>query len=135
MSKASLANTLLHRRSRIARLTLTDPWGECDLLWRNPELKGFPLLDTAIDGWYGFRPLDVAVLAGPGIGGPQEVPTTNSKLLLFYGLRSLSLASDPAAKFSLSGVLVKPVRKGLGRGTRRVKRQMCNARSGPLIHI
>src|SRR5947199_4243999 len=101
MRRNGPADRLGSRRSRVTRLTLTDPWGECDLLWRNPELKGFPLLDTAIDGWYGFRPLDGSVLAGPGAGGSQEAPTADSKLLLFYGLRSLSPASDPVARFSL----------------------------------
>jgi hypothetical protein len=102
-------------------LTLTDPWGECDLLWRNPAMKDFPLLDTAIDGWYGFRPLDGALLDGADLGGSVEDQTAASRLLLFYGLRSSSRASERVARFSLSGVLVKPARRGPLKGTRRLK--------------
>jgi hypothetical protein len=121
MRRTGPADPLRSRRSHITRLTLTDPWGECDLLWRNPAVKGFPLLDTAIDGWYGFRPLDGAALGGPDFDGSEEPRTTASRLLLFYGLRSTSPASDPAARFSLSGVLVKPAGRGPWKGTRRVK--------------
>jgi hypothetical protein len=121
MRRNGAADPLRSRRSRVTRLTLTDPWGECDLIWRNPAMKDFPLLDTAIDGWYGFRPLDGAVLEGSDFGGSEEARTTASKLLLFYGLRSITSASVPVARFSLSGVLVKPARKGSWRGTRRVK--------------
>jgi hypothetical protein len=103
MRRNGPAVPLRSRRSRVRRLTLTDPWGECDLLWRNPAMKGFPLLDTAIDGWYGFRPLDGAVLDGTAFGGPEEPRTTASRLLLFYGLRPISPTSDPVARFSLSG--------------------------------
>jgi hypothetical protein len=46
-------------------------------------MKGFPLLDTAIDGWYGFRPLDGAVLDGSDFGGSEDAWTTASRLLLF----------------------------------------------------
>jgi hypothetical protein len=109
------------RRARVTKLTLTDPWGECDLLWRNPAMKGFPLLDTAIDGWYGFRPLDGAALDGSDLGGSEQDRTAASRLLLFYGLRSTAPASDPVARFSLSGVLVKPARRGPWKGTRRVR--------------
>jgi len=121
MRRTGLADSLRSRRSRVRRLTLTDPWGECDLLWRNPAMKGFPLLDTAIDGWYGFRPLDGAVSEGSDLGGSEEPRTTAPRLLLFYGLRSISPASDPVDRFSLSGVLVKPARRGPWKGTRRVK--------------
>ena len=121
MRRNGPAYPLRSRPSRVARLTVTDPWGECDLLWRNPAMKGFPLLDTAVDGWYGFRSLDGAVLDGSDFGGPGEARTTASRLLLFYGLRSISPASDPVARFSLSGVLVKPARRGPWKGTRRVK--------------
>jgi hypothetical protein len=121
MKRNGIANPLPARRSRVTRLTLTDPWGECDLLWRNPAMKGFPLLDTAINGWYGFRPLDGAVLDGSGIDGSEQARTAVSKLLLFYGLRSNSPASDPVARFSLSGVLVKPASSGQWKGTRRVE--------------
>ena len=82
MRRNGPAYPLRSRRSRVASLTLTDPWGECDLLLRNPAMKGFPLLDTAIDGWYGFRPLDGAVLDGSDFGGPEEARTTASRLLL-----------------------------------------------------
>jgi hypothetical protein len=120
MRRNGPAYPICSRRSRVARLTLTDIWGECDLLWRNPAMKAFPLLDTAIDGWYGFRPLDGAVLDGSDIGGSDESRSTASRLLLFYGLRSISPASDPVARFSLSGVLIKPAKSGPGKGTRRV---------------
>src|SRR3954451_3103376 len=112
MRRNGLADPLRSHPSRVARLTVTDPWGECDLLWRNPAMKGFPLLDTAVDGWYGFRPLDGAVLDGPDLGRPGEARTAASRLLLFYGLRSISPASDPVDRFSLSGVLVKAARRG-----------------------
>jgi hypothetical protein len=102
------------------RLTLTDPWGECDLLWRNPTMKGFPLLDTAVDGWYGFRPVDRARLNGSDARGSIRRAAGTSRLLLFYGLRSLAPASDLGARFSLSGVLVKPARGGAWKGTQRV---------------
>jgi hypothetical protein len=121
MRRNGVVDPLRSRRSRVTRLTLTDPWGECDLIWRNPAMKDFPLLDTAIDGWYGFRPLDGADLDGSDSVGAEQPRTSASKLLLFYGLRPLSPASDPVARFSLSGVLVKPARKGSWSGTRRVK--------------
>jgi hypothetical protein len=121
MRRNRTANPLSSRRSGVTRLTLTDPWGECDLLWRNPAMKDFPLLDTAIDGWYGFRPLDGAVLDGADLGGSVEARAAASSLVLFYGLRSSSRASEPVARFSLSGVLVKPARRGPLKGTRRVK--------------
>jgi hypothetical protein len=120
MRRNGRADQLCFRRSHVTRLTLTDPWGECDLLWRNPAMNGFPLLDTAIDGWYGFRPLNGALLDGPDSGGSKEARTTASTLLLFYGLRSISRASELFARFSLSGVLVKPARSGRPKGTERV---------------
>jgi hypothetical protein len=120
MKRNGRADQISSRRSRISRLTLTDPWGECDLLWRNPVMSGFPLLDTAIDGWYGFRPLAGNVLDGADFGGSEEPRTTASTLLLFYGLRSISRASEPVTRFSLSGVLVKPARKGRWKENQRV---------------
>jgi hypothetical protein len=121
MKRNGIAYPLSSRRFRVRRLTLTDPWGECDLVWRNPTMKGFPLLDTAIDGWYGFRPLAGALLDGAGFNGSEEARTTASRLLLFYGLRSISRASERVARFCLSGVLVKPAGRGQWKGTRRVK--------------
>ena len=121
MSRTGLSDPLRPRPARGARLTLTDPWGECDLLWRNPALKGFPLLDTALDGWYGSRPLDGAMLDGADFGGAEEARRTAARLLLFYGLRPNAPATDPVARFSLSGVLVKPAGRGPWQGTRRVR--------------
>jgi hypothetical protein len=125
MNRNRLAEPPDCRRSRAERLTLTDPWGECDLLWRNPAMKGFPLLDTAIDGWYGYRPLPPARLAGPAGRIIEDAPAFDSRLLLFYGLRSTTRTSKPALRFSLSGVLVKsetePATKSPRAGTRRVR--------------
>jgi hypothetical protein len=70
------AYLLRSRRSRVASLTLSDPCGECELLWRNPAMKGFTLLDTAIDGRYGFRPPEGAVPDNSEFGGSVEARTT-----------------------------------------------------------
>ena len=120
MRRNDPANPLRSRRARINRLTLTDPWGECDLLWRNPEMTSFPLLDTTIDGWYGFRALEKASLDRPDLDGSETPRMTAAPLLLFYGLRSLAAVSDPVARLSLSGVLVEPSRSDPLKGTRRV---------------